>query len=412
MPTAPVVEKVQKPMPLEIEKPHGPPCPTLRKSPKTQREVHPAPASQASTDSPPLEVLCAEILRERGFPIKSVRVETNCLKGGYICATRRLHIEYEDGADDGHQRPPTAVVKAADARCADHGVARHLKLYDREWHFYEEMNAKCAEALRCPRYYGTLSWGGEKHGVIMEDLDCPGAVLNPKLDTEGVLVTVDHCARMHALFWNNPNLEQMGVQPHNGSWFNPSWRIDVEEYWTIFKPKWQERLGPERIAVGEKVLKHYQWIQDQVSQEPRTFLHGDVKPGNMFMVPHAGKDEKTRRWQGKIPAFIDWQYTAIGKGCCDLVFFVVEGYTEEECARLEPIIKAGYLESLRRHGVTDYSAEELDRDWKIAMMYFPFYVAMWFGTVADEDLVDPSFPRRYAPRCFTALQRAVDALPS
>ena len=50
----------------------------------------------------------------------------------------------------------------------------------------------------------------------------------------------------------------------------------------------------------------------------------------MFMMP------------GGVPAFIDWQYTAVGKGCQDIVFMLIEGNEIDECRRLEPIVKAHY----------------------------------------------------------------------
>lgn len=42
----------------------------------------------------------------------------------------------------------------------------------------------------------------------------------------------------------------------------------------------------------------------------------------------------------------DWQYTAVGKGCQDIVFFLIEGYDVDECRRLEPIVMAHYHASL------------------------------------------------------------------
>ena len=47
-------------------------------------------------------------------------------------------------------------------------------------------------------------------------------------------------------------------------------------------------------------------------------------------------------------------------------------------------------------------------------MHFPFYVAMWFGTTPDDQLVDPGFPRRFVPRAFDAIMRhtAHEILPS
>jgi hypothetical protein len=35
-------------------------------------------------------------------------------------------------------------------------------------------------------------------------------------------------------------------------------------------------------------------------------MSSDVKPGNMFLLQHGEEDA--------IPAFVDWQYTGIGKG--------------------------------------------------------------------------------------------------
>ena len=127
--------------------------------------------------------------------------------------------------------------------------------------------------------------------------------------------------------------------------------------------------------------------------KPHCFNHGDVKPANMFMMPD------------NVPAFIDWQYTAVGKGCQDVLFMLVEGFEIEECRRLEPIAKEHYHAALVARGVTDYSRDDLDRDWKLACMHFPFYVAMWFGTTPDENLVDADFPRRFVPRAFDAILR-------
>lgn len=261
--------------------------------------------------------------------------------------------------------------------------------------------------IRTPRYFGTVLMNDEVHGVLLEDMALPGSVLCPQLDKNGILCTVEHCAKYHAKFWNKKKeLLDLGVQPHNGSWFNPSWCDDIQRRWETFKPKWEKVLGAEMIQLGEKVQLHYQWVQNEISKEPCTFVHGDVKPGNMFMIPdESGEDVIPERWRGMVPAYIDWQYTAIGKGCADLVFFLIEGYTEDACAEMEEVVKAQYLQSLQRNGITDYTEEQLDRDWKLAAMYFPFYVAMWFGNVADEDLVDPAFPKRFCPRCFAAIKR-------
>ena len=239
-------------------------------------------------------------------------------------------------------------------------------------------------------------------GVLLEDLEVPGAVLCPRLDDAGVMLTIQHVAKHHANFWNSPDLASgaLGVKPHNGPWYQPGWGDDIAAYWPRFQKKWETRdarrareLPPEAFAAGEAIMHSFAWIQDELSKKPHTFNHGDVKPPNMFMMP------------GEQPAFIDWQYTAVGKGCQDIVFFLIEGYDVDECRRLEPICLAHYHAALVHNGILGYSIDDLKRDWQLACMHFPFYVAMWFGTTPDDQLVDPSFPRRFVPRAFDAILR-------
>lgn len=127
--------------------------------------------------------------------------------------------------------------------------------------------------------------------------------------------------------------------------------------------------------MGKAIVDNFNWVQDELSAAPHTFCHGDVKPLNMFMMPNGE------------PAFIDWQYTAVGKGVQDIVFFLIEGYDTNECRRLEPLVMEQYHKALCDEGVENYSMDDLRRDWKLACLHFPFYVAMWFGTTSDEDLV-------------------------
>jgi len=352
----------------------------------------------AATSSLEARVLAA--LNKQGIPAASVAVASEHLKGGYICETFRVTISYADGADTlGMERPATAIVKRSCDTGGDHSVALRLKLYDREWHFYETGLAAKAP-VRVPRYYGSLldEEGKSTLGVVLEDFCVPGAVLAPDLDEAGVLLTARHIAKLHAKYWNDPMLASggLGIRRHDDAWLKPSWADAVTGYWPEFTAKWRAREGAlpaEAYVVGEQIVQHYGWVQTAVSSAPHTFVHGDVKPGNMFMMPDA------------TPAFIDWQYTAVGKGCADLCFMIIEGYDETTCAALEPKVKTEYLAALKAEGVKDYTAADLDRDWQLATLHFPFYVAMWFGTTPDEQLVDPDFPRRFVPRAFAAILR-------
>ena len=377
----------------------------------------PSTWKMAATDEQGLEARILAGLRAKGYPAISVELDSSKLKGGYICDTMRVQISYTQksspgspkGAEDPPKavmdRPMTAILKIASPLSGDHDVALRLRLYEREWHFYEHLADRVP--VRVPKHLGSVkdeATGLITEGVLLEDLEIPGAVLCPKMDDAGVLRTVAHAARHHAQFWNAPELSSgaLGIKPHNAPWYQPGWGNDLAAYWPRFEPKWRARaggdaMGPglpeEAFAIGKRVVDNFAWVQDELSSKPHTFNHGDIKPPNMFMMP------------GEVPAFIDWQYTAVGKGCQDIVFFLIEGYDVAECRRLEPVVMKAYHTALVHNGVKGYSLEDLQRDWKLACMHFPLYVALWFGTTPDEALVDPGFPRRFVPRAFDAIIR-------
>jgi hypothetical protein len=177
----------------------------------------------------------------------------------------------------------------------------------------------------------------------------------------------------------------------------------------------------QAFAIGKAIVDDFAWVQDELSSKPHTFNHGDVKPPNMFMM--SGNTPAFFDWQvhskyshgkyshGKCKcstplrsamlaiAFFDRQYTAVGKGCQDILFFLIEGYEVAECRRLEPIVMAHYHSSLVQRGVTNYTFNDLRRDWKLACMHFPLYVALWRGPLAEKrhSLANPGLLGRPLP---------------
>jgi hypothetical protein len=55
---------------------------------------------------------------------------------------------------------------------------------------------------------------------------------------------------------------------------------------------------------------------------------------------------------------------------------------------------------LLENGVENYSIEEYNRDFDNSISYFPFFVAIWFGTVSDDELIDKNFPFFFIQKLF------------
>ena len=166
--------------------------------------------TMGKTDSVSLEERIRAALRRNGYPATSVELDPSKLKGGYICDTMRVFIGYASKDDNKPispksasaraeaesrqqgetiaelpksvvDRPFTAILKMASPESNDHDVAMRLRLYEREWHFYEQMASRVP--IRVPKHLGSVkdeATGEVTEGVVLEDLEVPGAELCPK----------------------------------------------------------------------------------------------------------------------------------------------------------------------------------------------------------------------------------------
>ena len=100
--------------------------------------------------------------------------------------------------------------------------------------------------MRCPAYLGSVrDAGGKTIGVILEDLQQPGCILNPQMDEPAILLTARAMAKLHARYWNDAQLASgaLGIRRHDDGWFKPGWQDACEAYWPEFEKKWRARTG-------------------------------------------------------------------------------------------------------------------------------------------------------------------------
>jgi hypothetical protein len=98
--------------------------------------------------------------------------------------------------------------------------------------------------------------------------------------------------------------------------------------------------------------------------------------------------------------FIDWQYIILGKGVQDLVFFMIESFDMHKMKLYKSLFKEYYYVKLIQNGIVNYSRDEYDEDFTNASYYFPFFVAIWFGTLNEDELIDKRFPCEFITRLF------------
>ena len=339
---------------------------------------------------------CKKTLNNQNIPVDYVIVNDVKLKGGFIANVYRLNLYYNKILK---QYPKTVILKYENKSLHPFNkIANDLQLYQREYYFYETISRHVN--IKFPKFYGLLKSKNLKEidGVLLEDLDNDNLTLNPKLDYDGIFLVIRSTAKLHAQFWKSPLLDKfVDLKTQNDKLFQPSFGNFCRDKFPIFKNKWNKILSEEQIKLLGIIVAKFEKIQDKLSLSPYTLCHGDIKVPNMFMY-HLKKEDQE-------PYFIDWQYIVKSKGVQDIVFFLIESFEIEKQIELEQKIIEKYYQYLVEFGVTNYSREELNYDWVIALCYFPVYVSIWFGSVPDDELIDVNFPKIFVPRVFHALTR-------
>jgi beta-phosphoglucomutase-like phosphatase (HAD superfamily) len=324
-------------------------------------------------------------LQYRYPTVENVKIDPIQLKGGFIADVIAVTFDVDSIT---HR----AVMKVENENDSPlNKMAHFLQLYDREYYFYESIAPYVP--IHIPKYYGIIRDSSMKRiGILLEDLRDENTVLNLNLVSEPIstsLTLIANMAKLHATFWNKLDGKFSLLRKHNDPVFQPTWSNFLKERIDLFTDKWKFILNDKNTSLAKDITSRFDTIQNELSSGHLTLCHGDIKSPNTF---YKGKD--------KIPYFIDWQYISHGKGVQDLVFFMIESFTPDKIKLLYPIFKHYYYVQLIEYGVKNYTYEEYEKDFINASYYFPFFVAIWFGTVPTDDLIDLNFPYFYIQRLF------------
>ncbi|AYV80239.1 MAG: aminoglycoside phosphotransferase [Gaeavirus sp.] len=320
--------------------------------------------------------------------ITSIDILDDKLKGGFISDVIALKIHTDNDTLDCvlklENKNETFLSK----------MANDLGLYEREYYFYNSLSKYVP--INTPNFYGLIKDEQFNNiGILMQNLINQDYKLNLNLNKEKIDVSlkiIDSIAVLHAKFWNKDlqkNFKEL--KKHNDQMFNPKWDIFIKDNWPKFKLKWSGILNATQLSKAQKIVDNFSNIQNSLSNKNLTLCHGDVKSANIFY--------KTTD-SGYEPYFIDWQYICMGKGVQDLVFFMIESFEIDVINRYKNVFKEYYYIKLQENGITDYDIDDYNTDFENSIYYFPFFVAIWFGTVNEDELIDKNFPFFFIQKLF------------
>jgi thiamine kinase-like enzyme len=182
-----------------------------------------------------------------------------------------------------------------------------------------------------------------------------------------------------------------------GKRFNPRWGIFINERFDLFINKWKNVLNDNQINIAKNIALNYSNIQNNLSDTNLTLCHGDVKSPNIFYKKIGNSYE---------PYFIDWQYIANGKGIQDIIFFMIESFEIDKINTYYDIFINYYYTKILENGIK-YNYDDYKKDIINSICYFPFFVAIWFETTAEKDLIDKNFPFFFIQKLFNFIEKYV-----
>lgn len=333
------------------------------------------------------------IINSLNLDIIDISINEIKLKGGYISDVISLDIITQ-------KKILSCVLKLENKNNTKLSImAKKLGLYERENYFYDKISKYIN--ISCPKFYGLIKDDNFNIiGILMENLNTKSNYkLNLDLNIQDIdisLGVITELAKFHSKFWNK-DIKKIfqELKKHNDPLFNPVWTNFINDNFQLFKDNWSGVLTDKQIKIAENIKNNFTQIQENLSINNLTLIHGDVKSPNIFY-------DSLKSYK---PIFLDWQYVAIGKGVQDMIFFLIESFDLDNIKLMYPIFKNYYYKKLKEFGIYNYSYNEYETDIKNAVCHFPFFVGIWFGTTSQDELIDKNFPFFFIQKLFFFLDQ-------
>ena len=312
-------------------------------------------------------------LRERGHlreaSIASIEKVTIGQGVGILGELSRMTLTYTQPEATA---PKTIIAKIPTADPGGKGIAQMLGFYEKEARFYNEL---ChAVGVRAARgYYTASDPAAVKYVILMEDLanirlgdQVAGASL------EECRIVVGEAAKLHAKWWESPELETLDWIPAGNS---PIIKLAALAYAQALEPflqKFGDHLTPQQQEIAVKYLPRMNPMQDAFASAPLTLCHGDLRLDNVFFGSPDGDSPCT---------LIDWQIAIKARGPYDIGYFMTQSVDPEIRAANEEQLVREYARQLADLGVKDYSFDRAWDDYRVTAMFCLTYPVTAGGSI-------------------------------
>jgi aminoglycoside/choline kinase family phosphotransferase len=298
--------------------------------------------------------------------VTNIELERVGAGSGFMAECARVILKYDTREADA---PSTLIAKFSNANLDSSSA-----MYDqskREVQFYAEW-ANEVDIKTPAAYFGSADQNSRHHILLLEDLsntrhgdDLTGG------SYDDALLAVRQLARMHADWWHDPRLVNIGPyreRLERQQAFATAWPICVENI--------SSHLSESNLRIGELLCTRLGGIVEHLDERPQTLIHGDFRYANMFF--NSDND------QVRLTAF-DWELFGSGCATYDMSYFVASSLRIDQRREFESTLLNEYHRVLVRRGVDDYDFETFYHDYKLSFAYF---LELWVLTAAYLELTD------------------------
>ncbi|MCP4327069.1 MAG: phosphotransferase [Alphaproteobacteria bacterium] len=249
--------------------------------------------------------------------------------------------------------PASLIVKLEPKGEATRKVIEQWRGFEREIRFYREIAD--VTPLRVPHfYYGAFD--AHRAVIVLEDL----GHLTVRDQVHGLrdqetLTAVGQIARLHAKYWDSPSLCGFDWIPENEERLTS---IDPDA-WALFQDVYGLRVGPEAVALGQRLVGQLDWLREEIARRPQTICHGDFRADNLFFGEAGSNDEVV---------IFDWQVCTRCIGALDVSRLL--GGSESEAERIQHFneVFRVWHEGLQQAGLSDYDIETALADLRLGVL--------------------------------------------
>ena len=316
---------------------------------------------------------------------------------GFIGDLARLSLSYDGGTG-----PATAVVKVPTRKAENRGFGMLARQYENEARFYNELAPLVEVRIPVP-YYAAIEDNDRSSAIAERVLEAlPERVtvwlLNRlvaaagKTDRRAIVIMEDlgsarigdqvagasradaeHAinilAQFHAAFWDSPVLDKSWLRRQDGTVLVT--HALHERALPTFNERFRGQIDAKAQSVLDAITARGPDLLRRVGQGPLTLVHGDYRLDNLVFFDG----------QPTPAGMIDFQAVSVGHPLTDLAYFIRPSMDPDLADEIEGDLLLRYHEGLVRHGVTNYSFDQLQRDWELAQLWVLHLGVILIGTL-------------------------------